>query len=75
MHMHGPHPGAPKIAFHHAIMGVLAITAGSTKVVVGRKGPEGPDRASPSSENRHLWRNRLGGLILLIGGQVLLYWE
>ena len=32
-HSHGFHPSAQKIAMHHAIMGTMAVTAGSTKLV------------------------------------------
>ena len=31
-HSHGFHPSAQKIAMHHAIMGTMALTAGSSKL-------------------------------------------
>ena len=32
-HSHGAHPAAQKIALHHAVMGTLAVSAGSSKLV------------------------------------------
>ena len=34
-HSHGVHPSAQKIAMHHAMMGTMAITAGSSKLLTG----------------------------------------
>jgi hypothetical protein len=67
-HSHGAHPAAHKIAGHHAVMGALAITAGSSKLVgVWKSGPSLP----VSSRWEFLW----AGLILLIGMQLLFYSE
>lgn len=67
-HSHGVHPSADKIAVHHAIMGTLAITAGSSKLVgVWKNGLSLP----VSSRWELLW----AGLILLIGVQLLFYSE
>jgi putative copper resistance protein D len=67
-HSHGFHPSAQKIAMHHAIMGTMAVTAGSTKLwstwVV-------PAERSGSTNWEWVWVS----LILLIGAQLLLYSE
>ena len=68
-HSHGFHPSAEKIAMHHAIMGTMAVTAGSSKLLSAwvRARQNGPAR-----------RNGNGyGLacILLIGAQLLIYSE
>ena len=67
-HSHGIHPSAQKIAMHHAMMGTLAITAGSSKLLAGWFCPSSRPR-SPAWE--WLW----AGLILLIGMQLLMYSE
>jgi putative copper resistance protein D len=67
-HSHGVHPSAQKIAMHHAIMGTMAVTAGSSKLVstwVGRTEPSG------STHWEWVWVS----LIFLIGAQLLLYSE
>ena len=67
-HSHGFHPSAQKIAMHHAIMGTMAVTAGSSKLVstwVGLK--------EQSSSTR--WEWVWVALILLIGAQLLIYSE
>jgi putative copper resistance protein D len=69
LHSHGDHPSAQKIALHHAAMGVMAITAGSCRLVSGRTGAR-PDQA-PASR----WALAWAGLILLIGVQLLFYSE
>ncbi len=66
-HSHGPHPAAHKIAMHHALMGVLAITAGSTKLVSGWK--------MPRDQTRSGWETAWALLILVIGLQLLVYSE
>lgn len=66
-HSHGVHPAAEKITLHHTVMGVLAITAGSSKLWAGWSQP-----ASPlASKWEFLWV----GLLLLIGAQLLVYSE
>lgn len=67
-HSHGFHPSAEKIAMHHAIMGTMAVTAGSTKLLSGWVSPTGQ-----SSSTR--WEWVWVCLILLIGGQLLIYTE
>lgn len=62
LHSHGAHPAAHKIAIHHTIMGTMAITAGSCKLV-----SEIPDRAR--------WGLVWACLVLLIGVQLLFYSE
>lgn len=67
-HSHGSHPAAQKIAMHHVLMGALAITAGSSKLLSGWLGPS--SYARPSR-----WDWLWVGLIMLIGLQLLLYSE
>ena len=62
LHSHGAHPAAHKIAIHHTLMGIMAITAGSCKLV-----SELPDRSR--------WGLAWACLILLIGVQLLSYSE
>jgi putative copper resistance protein D len=66
LHSHGAHPSAHKIAMHHAVMGTMAIAAGSCKLVNGRRFQEGV---------RSGWELAWAGLILLIGVQLLIYSE
>jgi hypothetical protein len=67
-HSHGLHPSAHKIAMHHAIMGIMAVTAGSSKLFSAWVHPTG-GRASTRWE--WLW----ACLILLIGVQLIIYSE
>lgn len=66
-HSHGVHPAAEKITLHHTVMGVLAITAGSSKLWDGWAQPVSPR----ASKLEFLWV----GLLLLIGAQLLVYSE
>ena len=77
-HSHGDHPAAHKIQLHHTIMGLLAITAGSSKLVSARW-------RKPLQWGRHgdavpvvlgtWWEFAWAGLILAIGTQLLFYSE
>lgn len=67
-HSHGFHPSAHKIAMHHAIMGTMAVTAGSSKLLSTWVGPT---ERSGSANWEWLWVC----LILLIGAQLLIYSE
>jgi putative copper resistance protein D len=67
-HSHGFHPSAHKIAVHHAIMGTMAVTAGSTKLLSTWVQPTG----TPASSR---WEWLWASLILLIGVQLLMYSE
>ena len=67
-HSHGFHPSAQKISMHHAIMGTMAVTAGSSKLVSTWIGPR--ERLSSTS-----WEWLWVSLILLIGAQLLFYSE
>jgi putative copper resistance protein D len=67
-HSHGFHPSAQKIAMHHAIMGTMAITAGSTKLLSTWVTPA---ERSASTNWELVWVS----LILLIGAQLILYSE
>jgi len=67
-HSHGLHPSAHTIAMTHALMGAMAVTAGSSKLL--------SDWFSSPSRSLHskgvlLW----AGLLLLIGMQLLMYSE
>jgi putative copper resistance protein D len=67
-HSHGVHPSAQKIAMHHAMMGTMAATAGSSKLLSGW--------FCPSSHVRFpAWEWLWAGLIALIGMQLLMYSE
>jgi len=67
-HSHGIHPSAHKIAVHHAVMGTIAVTAGSSKLFSGWRHPvTGP----AGSKWEWLW----AGFLLLIGAQLLIYSE
>ncbi len=76
-HSHGVHPAADKIQLHHTVMGLLAITAGSSKLVSGwkkspsRRKPSVPAAGTPGGFFEVTWAI----LILLIGLQLLLYSE
>ncbi|ULA65666.1 MAG: conserved membrane protein of unknown function [Nitrospira sp.] len=67
-HSHGAHPAAEKIAMHHAVMGTLALSAGSTKLVSAGRGVL-------MGWSRSRWETIWAGLILLIGLQLLVYAE
>jgi len=67
-HSHGVHPSAHKIAMGHALMGSMAMTAGSSKLLSDWF--RSPSHAG-SSKLELLWV----GLILLIGMQLVIYSE
>jgi putative copper resistance protein D len=67
-HSHGIHPSADKIAIDHAIMGTLAVTAGSSKLLSDWF-------RSPSHTRSSKWELLWAGLIMLIGIQLLIYFE
>lgn len=67
-HSHGDHPAASKIALHHAIMGTLAITAGSSKLISGWRGRQ---RIRERADGELIWAS----LVLVIGLQLLSYTE
>lgn len=67
-HSHGAHPSAQKIALDHAIMGTLAISAGSSRLVSAWR-----DIFMGCSRTR--WEMLWAGFILLIGLQLLFYSE
>jgi putative copper resistance protein D len=68
LHSHGDHPSAQKIALNHAVMGTMAILAGTGRLVSIRATPA--QAAGPSR-----WSLAWAGLILLIGIQLLFYSE
>jgi hypothetical protein len=67
-HSHGFHPSAHKIAMHHAIMGTIAVTAGSSKLFSTWFSPE---QGGAAVRWDWIWAS----LILLIGAQLLIYSE
>lgn len=67
-HSHGDHPGAHKITLHHVLMGTMAITAGSSKLISGW-------RARPLLTERSYWELLWAGLVVAIGLQLLIYSE
>lgn len=67
-HSHGGHPFVHKIAMDHAIMGTMAVTAGSSKLLSDWV-------RSPSYARSSKWGLLWAGLIMLIGMQLLLYSE
>lgn len=67
-HSHGDHPSAHRIAMDHAIMGTMAVTAGSSKLLADWF-------RSPSHAGASKWELPWAVLILLIGIQLLMYSE
>ncbi|MCC6140477.1 MAG: hypothetical protein IT389_07660 [Nitrospira sp.] len=67
-HSHGAHPAAQKIAMHHALMGTLAVSAGSSRLASAGRGVF-------MGWSRSRWETIWAGLILLIGLQLLVYSE
>ena len=67
-HSHGDHPAAHRIAMDHAIMGTMAVTAGSSKLLSDWF-------RSPSHEGISKWELPWAVLLLLIGIQLLIYSE
>jgi putative copper resistance protein D len=67
-HTHGVHPSADKIAIDHAIMGTMAVTAGSFKLLSDWF-------RSPSHARLSKWELLWAGLLTLIGIQLLIYSE
>ncbi len=67
-HSHGLHPSAHKIAMGHALMGTMAVTAGSSKLLANWF--RSPSHSLPS-KGILLWV----ALVLLIGMQLMIYSE
>ena len=67
-HSHGDHPAAHKIALHHFLMGTMAITAGSSKLISGW-------RQRQLATERSYWELIWASLVLVIGAQLLFYSE
>jgi len=74
LHSHGAHPSAHKIAFHHSMMGTMAILAGMCKLAADPfqtlvlRG----DRVVVA---RSAWGMVWSALVLLVGVELLLYTE
>ena len=77
VHTHGEHPAAHNIAFHHAIMGVMALTAGSSKLISTRSRTDdaGGGMAARDAAPRSRWELIWAIFVLLIGAQLLIYTE
>ena len=69
LHSHGIHPSAQAIALNHAVMGTMAIVAGSCKLLSARAA------APPNPAGLSRWKLTWAGFILLIGIQLLFYSE
>ena len=65
LHSHGTHPSARMIAFHHSVMGTMAVLAGLCKITAGTKAQVG----------RSPWGLAWSALVLLIGVELLVYTE
>jgi putative copper resistance protein D len=65
LHSHGTHPSAHMIAFHHSVMGTMAVLAGLCKITAGTKAQQG---LSP-------WGLAWAALVLLIGVELFVYTE
>ena len=65
-HSHGVHPSAAKIVMDHAMMGTMAVTAGSSKLLSDWF-------RSPSNAGFSKWELPWAVLTLLIGIQLLIY--
>lgn len=75
-HMHGAHPSAHKIQIHHTIMGLLAMTAGSSKFVSGwLRGSRSTNVPQSEATAIPRWDVAWSVLILAIAIQLLLYSE
>lgn len=66
-HSHGDHPAAHKIALHHAMMGTMAVMAGSSKFISGWR--------SRQAGERSYWELLWACLVVAIGVQLLIYSE
>ncbi len=71
LHSHGVHPSAHKIAFHHSVMGTMAILAGVCKITAGYKSPG----AGSDGAGRSAWALAWSAFVLLIGIELLVYTE
>ena len=69
LHSHGIHPSAQAIALNHAVMGTMAIVAGSCKLISARAA------SPPNLAGLSRWKLAWAGIILLIGLQLLFYSE
>jgi putative copper resistance protein D len=76
-HMHGAHPSAHKIQIHHTAMGLLAMTAGSSKFVsgwLGKTWSKNLPRNEPTPPVPR-WDVAWSVLILAMAIQLLMYSE
>jgi hypothetical protein len=69
MHSHGIHPSARAIALNHAVMGTMAVVAGSCKLLSAQAA------SPPNPAGLSRWKLAWAGFILLIGLQLLFYTE
>src|SRR5713101_4734053 len=73
LHSHGTHPSAHKIAFHHSVMGTMAILAGLCKITSGYV--HASPRTGSDGTGRSAWALAWSVLVLLIGIELLVYTE
>jgi len=77
-HMHGAHPGAQKIATHHTVMGLFAVTAGACKLIAGwvdQPAVGSARRGADVMRKSFRWELAWATLVLVIGVQLLMYSE
>jgi putative copper resistance protein D len=67
-HSHGPHHSNEMIDLHHALMGGLSVSAATSKAIATWM-------AGVSNRSVRAWDTVWAGLILLIGVQLLVYFE
>jgi len=68
VHSHGVHPAVQTVEFHHALLGSMGVGAALTQAVaIGM--------ANSSSRSVRGWELVWAGLILLMGLQLLVYFE
>ena len=75
LHSHGHHPLAHKIAIRHAVMGMMALIAGSSKLVSVKVGGQQAKSGALAFSSRAWWDLVWAGSLVVIGLQLLLYSE
>ena len=75
-HMHGAHPSAHKIQIHHTVMGLLAVMAGSSKLVSGwLRGSRSTNPPQNETTTVPRWDVAWSVLIVAMAIQLLIYSE
>jgi putative copper resistance protein D len=70
LHSHGAHPAAHKIALNHAIMGIMAVSAGSSKLMSGWTGPYA---AAAGASGRSRWEIVWACFFFIFWAKLLIY--